>query len=740
MIHFLTSTYRTLIFSICVLSFITIILPSEIYSQKTNNSSLPLNHVAVKQSTAPALQGPDASKPYVNVNVEVRDAQGTIMAATNPHSAEVQTTRQTAKVNDNGDVSVHALGNGKMLVYNQGPNIIKIYSAPYSTPTLFKLSMTGETPTETRSIREPGTAIWTHHVFNGGKPAGMFTDFVDSELPCMIRHFNLTETISFRLVLEDFVKVITKSGVAESKGSLLLSVNAGTTIYQKYTYPKPLYHRINWNGNITVEQKTATENEYIIKINPGVSELYFSGGPEYPQVILNSDEALKSGYAKLLDRTRNWWKAFSSERIDFDHQFPANLPLRAKLLQTIDDVSVMIRVQQAQEGSVMAGYPYPLGYVRDQYGVSRGLLALGYLKEAKNILNFYWNIWKQYGKIHNAQGIGIDGVFHIHENDEVETPGYLIIQAFDLLEKSGDDAFIAEIFPMLEWCWEVQKKHLVRGMLPFNGDETYIAGGFLPRSALNDGSAEATMLFIDGGEKLLTWIKKYDKWTSVKIENERKVLENTRKLFRENFWKKGQLITNNPERVKLADIPRFRHGVCERSGPDCLVFNRKGLNGIDWTERDTNNRYQCPACLALGPLPKIEPHEYNLISVSLTPLYMHSSLFETKELKPVVEKIYAQYKKTGNLSCNLDSTSNDNKRTVGYDYGFLLYSMLEAKMGDGETIYKKTLSVTDSKGVWSEYYYDHLPLGTRYRPWESAINIEALIKFANQYDISTNLH
>jgi hypothetical protein len=91
---------------------------------------------------------------------------------------------------------------------------------------------------------------------------------------------------------------------------------------------------------------------------------------------------------------------------------------------------------------------------------------------------------------------------------------------------------------------------------------------------------------------------------------------------------------------------------------------------------------------------------------------------------------------TENLSCNMDDTTiEDSKRTVGYDYGFLLYSMLETKMGDAETIYAKTLSVTDSSGVWSEYYNNHLPQGTRYRPWESAINMEALIKFANQYNI-----
>lgn len=649
-------------------------------------------------------------------------------------------TQASAKIwKDNGkdDGSVHAIGNGKMVVYENGPNIIKIYPAPYSTPSILKLDIIDSAHIETSSSREQGTAIWTHQVFQSGKPIGTFVDFVDSELPCMIRHFKLTETISFHLKFEDYVEVITKSENIDSKepkGSLLLMVPAGTIFYQKYAYPRPLYHQIVWQGNAKVEQIKNKKNEYIITLYRGESELYFAGGPEYPQTIKNAEEAPKLTYDKLLERTKIWWKVFTASRIDFEHQLPVNLPLRQKLLQTIDDVSVMIRTQQAQEGSVMAGYPYPLGYVRDQYGVSRGLLALGYYKEAKNILVFYWNIWQKYGEIHNAQGIGIEGVFHIHENDEVEIPGYLIIQAFDLLKKSGDDKFIEIILPMLEWCWEVQKKHLVRGMLPFNGDETYVAGGFLPRSALNDGSAEATMLFIDGGEKLLNWIKKHEKWSAVKLENERIVLEKTRNLFRENFWKNGQLITNNPERINLTNIPRFRHGVCERSGPDCIVSNKKGFSGIDWTECDKNNRYQCPACLALGPLPKVEPFSYNLISVSLTPLYMHSSLFEAEELKPLVEKVYDKYEKTGVLSCIFNSTGTEkNKRTVGYDYGFLLYAMLETGMEKTETVYRKTLSVTDSTGVWSEYYNDHIPQGTRYRPWESAINIEALIKFAYQY-------
>jgi len=170
---------------------------------------------------------------------------------------------------------------------------------------------------------------------------------------------------------------------------LKIEIPAGTTIYQKYTYPRPLYHQIIWQGNIKVNKHTINSNEYTITVYPGESDLYFAGGPEYPQTIKNGEEVQKLSYDTLLKRTRNWWEIFSAGRIDFEHQLPMDLPLREKLLQTIDDVSVLIKTQQAREGSVIAGYPFQLGYVRDQYGVSRGLLALGYNKEAKNILDFY---------------------------------------------------------------------------------------------------------------------------------------------------------------------------------------------------------------------------------------------------------------------------------------------------------------------------------------------------------------
>ena len=44
------------------------------------------------------------------------------------------------------------------------------------------------------------------------------------------------------------------------------------------------------------------------------------------------------------------------------------------------------------------------------------------------------------------------------------------------------------MLPLANWCIDAQIGELRNGMLPFNGDETYIAIDFLPRFALLDAA------------------------------------------------------------------------------------------------------------------------------------------------------------------------------------------------------------------------------------------------------------
>ena len=621
------------------------------------------------------------------------------------------------------DGSIHCLGNGHVCAYEQGPNIVQVFGPPYSSPSLLKLEVSAGQPIAARSQREPGAAIWTHTLTANGEPLGELLDYVAAGLPCLVRRMRLSQPVRFHLAPGATVRVVNNTARwGEGNGGLLLEAPSGTYLYHTYPFPTPIFHQIVWRG--PVQLATAADG-YELICGPGECELFFAGGPDYPSAITAAENALRVPGANTLAWTRQYWQVFTRSRRDFAALLPAGLACRDELLRVIDDVAVLIKAQQSAEGAVLAGHNYHMGYVRDQYGVARGLLAMGHVAEARAILEFYWRVWQRHGRIHNAQAAGVNGVFHVHENDEVEITGYLIRQAFDLLAAHRDaDAFIGTIAPMLAWAWESQKKHLVDGMLPFNGDETYVAGGILPRHTLNDGSAEATLLFVDGGEKWLNWVEAHGRQLPASLAGDRALLADVRARYRGNFWRDGQIITNNPRRAAQANLPRFRHGVCER----CVAEGR--ARGIEWTERNAAGRYVCPACLAGDPYPAAEAKVFVLQSVSLTPLYFGSSLFEAGELAPLVQAIVERYRRTGKLPSRQDDDASARSQAVGYDYGLLLYAL--ATLGDpfAPELCRAMLSLVDATGAWVEYYVDHRPMGTRCRPWESAVNIDAAVKWA----------
>jgi len=613
------------------------------------------------------------------------------------------------------DGSLHCLGNGQLCAFEQGPDIVQLFGPPYSSPSFMQLLLTTSESIRAVSRRETGTAIWHHRLLQNGNSLGWLTDFVDAESPAFIRHCDLKEKLIFSLRFAEGVNAILDKRHftrAPERFALAVVTRAGKYIYNNYPTRLEKYHQIVLSGNASLKS-TPDAQEWILQCGPGQCTIYVCGGADYPSCICNTERILVSAPAELLKRTRDYWNRFTRSRHDFSKLLPGSTPDRDKLLQAIDDVSVIIKTHQSQQGGVMAGHNYHLAYVRDQYGVSRCLLKLGYDQQARAMLQHDWSVWQKHHKLRNAQGMGVDGIFHIHENDDVEITSYLIIQAFDYLNHSNDHAFIGQIFPMLQWAWEAQTRHLVKNMLPFNGDETYIAGGFLPRSTINDGSAEATLLFITGGRQLLDWVRTNAKWSEQSIKKAEEILTQTAAAYYKNFWQGGHLLTNNPARAAAAILPRFRHGVCEATGR------------FGWTEKNRNNRYVSPFVSVDKPLPPAEARKYDIKSVSLIPLYISATIPTAEELAPMVAAMAEQYRTTGKLPSTIHGS-----RTVGYDYGLLLYNLTELNHPLAAKVYEKMMMILDPTGAWVEYYEDGKPRGTRCRPWESAINLEAALHFA----------
>jgi hypothetical protein len=627
--------------------------------------------------------------------------------------------------------SVHCLGNGDLIAYGCGPDFLQIFGPPYSAPSFLTLSTLPDSGLEFRSARRSGTAVWDHWLHSETQsesktgvdveaPCGSLTDFVDSGIPCLVRRVATKRPIRFSIRVEGKSRLIENSLSFLGDGirfGWIATAEAGRFIFMDYPFPRELVFQLLFLGDVQVGPVCDADRIDIV-CGAGTSEILIVGGSSYPVCIENSEAIIALGTEASMDRTLAWWKDFSRKRHRFLDLESSADPTDRKILKSLDDVAVLLKVQQGRDGGVLAGYPFHLAYVRDQYGVSRCLQALGCLSEAKGILTFYLSVWNRHGRIHNAQGIGVDGVFHVHENDEVEITGYLILQAFDYLDATGDAAFLHTLAPMLSWAWEAQKRNLSGDMLPFNGDETYIAGGLLPRSALNDGSSEATILFLVSGERLLEWWEKagLPAWMdSESLRTDRRILQSVHDHFKENFLDAEGMRTNQPSRVLRGPLPRFRHGVCEACG------------AFGWNEADSSRTYRCRDCLAGGRTSMQSHRILHLPSVSLMPFFVGKDSTLCRSLRETL----------ANPLHELSSLLQDSRRPdvkVGYESGLILIAMEALGLPGIEKGMLQVLEDQDRTGAWAEYYIGGTPQGTRCRPWESGINLVALLTARKMMD------
>lgn len=627
-----------------------------------------------------------------------------------------------------GEPAVYIVGNGKMAAVLKNGDYVQVFGPPYSSPALFASELklppdvTRDAP---KHLEKAG--IWQTVLRYGQDTVGTITDFALADEPCIVRRFETEIPVRMQLfpMAEDgscFHSLVRSPNAfqyevmesTDKAAQILLKTQNANAFYVDYPLPFPQYFRIIVRGDATVE--SADPFAYEICVN-GTAELLIIGGPDYPACDLATRRIEGCGYDTMLQRTISWWQNMFAE-ISALSEIPANMPYRENVVKAIEDTVICMITQQAEEGGVMAGYAYHMGYVRDQFGVCMAMLHLGMYSHAKRMLQFYINTFRQSGKICDAQALGIPDRFHHAENEKTEITGYLLLQFFRYAEKTGDMQLLKDNVDFLMWLYEQQVSQIHNDTLPFNGDETYIAGGLLPRDAINDGSAEATMLFILSADRLMSFLLRENLAGEDTLAQMQNALEAVRDAYEEHFFVDGQYTLNAPSRLEGLELPQYRYGVCMNFGaPECDYFG--------WTKREEDGVYLCPKCQQLASKPTRKTGRYSLPSALLMPAYLGSDLLENDSTRQYLLTLVEKLRRDGHFYSNETMEMN-----VGYDYGLLLYNLVAYDLPGKETVCKKLLELRDEAGVWSEYYDKNAPAGSRYRAWESGINIDALMQYA----------
>ncbi|MBO4327039.1 MAG: hypothetical protein J5950_07190 [Clostridia bacterium] len=266
-------------------------------------------------------------------------------------------------------------GNGRIAATFYRGNIYEIFGPPYSSPSLFSSYFENEIECED-PVRTERAPVWTVSLKDQDGNCGSVTDFVDPEHPALFRSFEWNEKAPIKYLLK------LKNGAFEyiiphtEPGTLLLKTKCGNYVYNDYPLPFPQFFILSARGNASF---TVCDNETIEIIISGKSLIVLNGGPDYPDACNNYKIIRDIPEDEVLRRLNDSWSEVFS-RVTCLKEIPEPLPRRDELIRAVEDAVICILVQQGKEGGVLAGHAYHLGYVRDQFGVSEGLISLGLVK------------------------------------------------------------------------------------------------------------------------------------------------------------------------------------------------------------------------------------------------------------------------------------------------------------------------------------------------------------------------
>ncbi len=604
--------------------------------------------------------------------------------------------------------SLHFIGNGRVAMAGEGADIVQLFAPCYSLPGVVTLRLT-DGHIISQSYRISGSAGYLTKLTADGETLGEITDYTHPTLPVFIRRLRLVRPVAFKQE-SPFAVTDTDNVYGGRAVARLFEIPDGTPVFSKSKTDKETYCQLLLSSGCRAEAES-------IIFPAGESHLIFVGG-DYGEPGTGSFEACMTLSESMLtadldgiytDFLAHWNEIFSSIKVD--RAVLASIPDADEL---IESVAAALITQTSIEGGVIAGAFYHLAYGRDMYGVFRGYMELGLYGYARRMVAYMCDVYREKGYMPNASGMGMS-CSHRHENDEVEQTGYYLLELLDYAGQTGDIDFLRDRMDYARYLLTAQEKHLKRGMIPFNGDETYIAGGIFPRSGIDHGSMEATALYIGAATRLLDACEKHGFMQDDEIANHRALADSARAAFAENFTDGDTVYINHPHRAEAGDTPLYRHGVCHR----CMWMTN--------LLRAPEGGYLCPACYGQVPAP-ISTERYSTDCALWMAVFAGCRLLPENTLKSALTRSVNAIR-----ACGYGATNPDN--TVGYEYGVILYTLARllprAELSAYRDLLDELLADRVEGAVWTEYYRGGKPseASCPYRPWESAINLCGILSY-----------
>jgi len=219
--------------------------------------------------------------------------------------------------------TVHCLGNGQLLIYEAGPNLMQVQGPPYTMPSFGSLSFSKENPNEItcESTRLPGTNIWKHklQVDSANEKISEFTDYMLPDQNVFFRDFVVSEPLMLQFTSAyptktHFFKSFSFETV--SKDCLMIRMPMGTNFFSNQAVEQETWMLLTADGGqITEDGQILLSGEGRLVLTAGV----------LPKAISQMAEALAMTSEEAQIQVTDYWKQFLSGITDIGAMLPEHL-------------------------------------------------------------------------------------------------------------------------------------------------------------------------------------------------------------------------------------------------------------------------------------------------------------------------------------------------------------------------------------------------------------------------------
>ena len=259
------------------------------------------------------------------------------------------------------DKAIYAIGNGEVMVYGCHDEWNEVIGPVYTSGSMFSLKRTEQT--EWTSERKYASSVWTHV-----SEFGRLIDFASREYHCLVRKYEGSKMLTFKISFFDNEAFDNSVLFGDGIKAYILRRKEGSSAYERYVSREDKYLQILLRNGAYIDGD--------ILYMPDGGEIVTVAKDGYDSLFAHAMEVKDIDSEKILASVKNEDDELFKRRMSRlpelrDHE------MKDETLKAIDDVAMLIRAQQSVTGGVQAGHNYHLAYVRDEYGVFRGLLAMG---------------------------------------------------------------------------------------------------------------------------------------------------------------------------------------------------------------------------------------------------------------------------------------------------------------------------------------------------------------------------